>query len=666
MIPENIKKEYNELKNLIEKYNYHYYVLNNPLISDTDYDKLFNKFIKLEKKYPELKTPDSPSYRVGGYVISEFKTVQHTVPMLSLDNTYNEQDIHEFHERVKKLLNKENVDYSCELKIDGISISLRYEKGILSQAITRGNGITGDDVTENVKTIRSIPLKLKEEIDIEVRGEIFMPKKEFLRINEQREEEGLTVFANPRNATAGTIKSLDTSEVAKRHLDSFIYYILTPENYNLKTQYEALIYLKDLGFKTNEHSKLARNINEVIEYWKYWTENKKNLDYDIDGTVIKVNSFEEQAILGSTARSPRWAIAFKFPAEQAITKVKNVIFQVGSTGIITPVAIFEPVFLEGTTVQRASLHNFEYIKERDIRINDYVKIEKAGGIIPQVVNVVIEKRNGNEVPVKEPEKCPVCGGEVGKLNPSEVAIRCLNPLCKAKLKRNLEVWVSRDAMNIQGLGPKLINRIVEAKLVEKVSDLYKLDHFKLATLGHGVGPKMISKILQQIEDSKQRGLEKVLYGLGIPNVGKKIAKDLAKKFKSIDNLMNAEYDELISIEGIGDDIAQQIYDFFRNDRVREIIDELKKYGVKLEIENANSSNGIFNGMTICATGELERMPRSKLKEIIETNGGIFKDNVTKKLNLLVVGKNAGSKLEKAKKYGIPILTEEEFFDKYNI
>ncbi|WGS64812.1 NAD-dependent DNA ligase LigA [Marinitoga aeolica] len=665
MIPENIKKEYNELKNLIEKYNYHYYVLNNPLISDTDYDKLFNKFIKLEKKYPELKTPDSPSYRVGGYIISEFKTVQHTVPMLSLDNTYNEQDILEFHERVKKLLNKENVDYSCELKIDGISISLRYEKGILSQAITRGNGITGDDVTENVKTIRSIPLKLKEEIDIEVRGEIFMPKKEFLRINEQREEEGLAVFANPRNATAGTIKSLDTSEVAKRHLDSFIYYILNPENYNLKTQYEALIYLKDLGFKTNEHSKLAKNIDEVIEYWKYWTENKKDLDYDIDGTVIKVNSFEEQAILGSTARSPRWAIAFKFPAEQAITKVKDIVFQVGSTGIITPVAIFEPVFLEGTTVQRASLHNFEYIKERDIRINDYVKIEKAGGIIPQIVNVIIEKRNGNEIPVKEPEKCPVCGGEVGKLNPSEVAIRCLNPLCKAKLKRNLEVWVSRDAMNIQGLGPKLINRIVEAKLVEKVSDLYKLDHFKLATLGYGVGPKMISKILQQIEDSKQRGLDKVLYGLGIPNVGKKIAKDLAKKFKSIDNLITAEYDELISIEGIGDDIAQQIYDFFRNDRVREIIDELKKAGVKLENEEI-TSEGIFNGVSICATGELERMPRSKLKELIEKNGGVFKDTVTKKLDLLVVGKNAGSKLEKAKKFGIPIMTEEEFFNKYNI
>ncbi len=429
---------------------------------------------------------------------------------------------------------------------------------------------------------------------------------------------------------------------------------------------DALTYLKKLGFKTNEQTKLAKNINEVIEYWKYWTENKKILDYDVDGTVIKVNSFEEQTRLGNTARSPRWAIAFKFPAEQAITKVKDIIFQVGSTGVITPVAIFEPVFLEGSTVQRASLHNFDYIKERDIRINDYVKIEKAGGIIPQVVTVLTEKRTGNEIKINEPQSCPVCGGKVGKLNPSEVAIRCLNPLCKAKLKRNLEVWVSRDAMNIQGLGPKLIDRIVEAKLIEKVSDLYKLDHFKLATLGHGVGPKMISKILQQIENSKQRGLDKVLYAIGIPNVGKKIAKDLAQKFKSIDNLMNAEYDELIAIEGIGEDIAQQIYDFFRNDRVKEVIDELKKYGIKLEIENTNSSNGIFNGMMICATGELERMPRSQLKEIIENNGGIFKDNVTKKLDLLVVGKNAGSKFEKAKKYGIPILTEEEFFSKYKI
>ncbi|MBM7559182.1 NAD-dependent DNA ligase LigA [Marinitoga litoralis] len=665
MIPENIKKEYNELKKLIEKYNYHYYVLNNPLISDTDYDKLFNKLVNLEKKYPELRTPDSPSYRVGGKVLDEFRTVQHTTPMLSLDNTYNEEEIIEFTNRVSKLLNIDNVEYTCELKIDGISISLRYEKGLLVQAITRGDGLFGDDVTENVKTIRSIPLRLKDEIDIEVRGEIFMPKKEFLKINELREEEGLPVFANPRNSTAGTIKLLDTSVVSKRHLDSFIYYILSPENYNLNTQYEALEFLKNLGFKINPHTKKVSSVEEIIDYWKYWIENKSKLEYDVDGMVVKVNSFEYQGLLGNTARSPRWAIAFKFPAEQAITKVKEIIFQVGSTGIITPVAIFEPVFLEGSTVQRASLHNFEYIKERDIRINDYVKIEKAGGIIPQVVNVIVEKRNGDEIPVKEPEKCPVCGGEVGKLNPSEVAIRCLNPLCKAKLKRNLEVWVSRDAMNIQGLGPKLIDRIVEAKLIEKVSDLYSLDHFKLATLGHGVGPKMISKILQQIEDSKKRGLDKVLYGLGIPNVGKKIAKDLAKKFKSINNLMNAEYDDLISIEGIGNDIAQQIYDFFKNDRVREIIEDLKKSGVKLENEDM-TSEGIFNGMSICATGELERMPRSKLKELIEKNGGVFKDTVTKKLDLLVVGKNAGSKLEKAKKFGIPIMTEEEFFNKYKL
>ncbi|GAB6189287.1 NAD-dependent DNA ligase LigA [Marinitoga arctica] len=663
MVPENIKKEYEELKKSIEKYNYYYYVLNNPLISDADYDKLFNKLIKLEKKYPELKTPDSPSYRVGGYIISEFKTVEHTIPMLSLDNTYNEQDILEFHERIKKILNKENIKYNCELKIDGISISLRYKNGILSQAITRGNGITGDDVTENVKTIRSIPLRLNENIDIEVRGEIFMPKKEFLRINKNREEDGLPVFANPRNATAGTIKSLDTREVSKRHLDSFMYYILHPENYNLKTQNDALEYLRKLGFKINTHTKLAQNINEVIEYWKYWIEHKKELDYDIDGTVIKVNSFEEQLRLGNTARSPRWAIAFKFPAEQAITKIKDIILQVGSTGIITPVAVFEPVFLEGSTVQRASLHNFEYVKERDIRINDYVKIEKAGGIIPQVVTVLFEKRNGKEIIIKEPDICPVCGGKVGKLNPNEVAIRCLNPLCKAKLKRNLEVWVSRDAMNIQGLGPKLIDRIVEARLIEKISDLYKLDHFKLASLGHGIGPKMISKILQQIENSKKRGLDKVLYALGIPNVGKKIAKDLAKKFKNINSLINAEYDELIAIDGIGSDIAQQIYDFFKNEKVKKIINELKELGIALTY-HSNEKDGIFKNMLICVTGELEKMTRGQFKEFIENNGGTFKDSVTKKLDLLVVGKNPGSKLEKAKKFNIKILTEEEFFNIY--
>ncbi|APT75210.1 NAD-dependent DNA ligase LigA [Marinitoga sp. 1137] len=666
MIPEDIKKEYEELKKVIEKHNYQYYVLNNPIISDTDYDKLFKKLLQIEKKYPEIITADSPSFRVGGKIISEFKTVQHSIPMLSLDNTYNENEIIDFDNRVKRLLNKENVEYSCELKIDGISIALKYENGYLVQAITRGNGISGDDVTDNVKTIRSIPLKLSEDVTIEVRGEIFMPKKEFLKINEYRESEGLQVFANPRNATAGTIKLLDTSEVAKRHLDSYIYYIISPENYNITTQIDALKYLKKLGFKINENTKLAKNINEVIEYWKYWTENKAKLNYDVDGVVIKVNSFEEQQILGNTARSPRWAIAFKFPAEQAITKVKDIKYQVGSTGVITPVAIFEPVFLEGTTVQRASLHNFEYIKERDIRIGDYVKIEKAGGIIPQVVTVLAEKRTGNEIPIEEPKECPVCGGKVGKLNPEEVAIRCLNPLCKAKLKRNLEVWVSRDAMNIQGLGPKLIDRMVEAKLIEKIPDLYKLDHFKLATLGHGIGPKMISNILQQIENSKNSGLDRVLYAIGIPNVGKKIAKDLAKKFKTIDNLMNANYDELLAIEGIGEDIAQQIYDFFKDPHVKEIIEELKEAGVSLTYETEENTKGVFSGMTICATGELERMPRSKLKELIEKNGGIFKDTVTKKLNLLVVGKNAGSKLQKAQKFGIPIMTEEEFFEKYKI
>ncbi|KAF2955321.1 NAD-dependent DNA ligase LigA [Marinitoga sp. 38H-ov] len=665
MIPENIKKEYVELKKVIEKYNYYYYVLNNPLISDSDYDKLFNKLIKLEEKFPGLKTPDSPSYRVGGKIINEFKTVQHTTPMLSLDNTYNEEEIIEFINKINKSLNRNNIEYTCELKIDGISISLRYEDGLLTQAITRGNGISGDDVTDNVKTIRSVPLKLNKNINIEVRGEIFMPKKEFLKINEIREDEGLPIFANPRNSTAGTIKLLDTTEVSKRHLDSFIYYILSPENYNLKTQYEALCFLKELGFKINPHTKKVASVEEIIDYWKYWIDNKGKLEYDVDGVVVKINNFEDQRILGNTSRSPRWAIAFKFPAEQAVTKIKDVIFQVGSTGIITPVAIFEPVFLDGSTVQRASLHNFDYIKERDIRINDYVKIEKAGGIIPQIVTVLTEKRNGNEVIIEEPKECPVCGGKVGKINHSEVAIRCLNPLCKAKLKRSLEVWVSRDAMNIQGLGPKLIDRIVEANLIEKISDLYNLDHFKLATLGHGIGPKMISKILKQIEDSKQSGLDKVLYALGIPNVGKKIAKDLAKKFNNIDNLMKAEYDELISIDGIGADIAQSIYDFFRNEYAINIINELKKYGVKLYYES-RENDGIFKDMQICVTGELKKMTRGQFKELIEINGGIFKDSVTKKLNLLVVGNNAGSKLEKAKKLGIQILTEDEFFDRYKL
>ncbi|MFA6639720.1 MAG: NAD-dependent DNA ligase LigA, partial [Defluviitoga tunisiensis] len=474
-VPEDVKERYEKLKSEIEEHNYRYYVLANPIISDEEYDKLFKELLELEKKYPELKAPDSPTQRIGGIVLDEFKKVPHSVPMLSLDNTYNEVDILEFHERVLRNLNRSQIDYMSELKIDGVSVALRYSNGILNQGITRGDGITGEDITENIKTILSIPLRLKKQVDIEVRGEIFMPTREFARINAEREKNGLQVFANPRNATAGTLKLLDSKEVAKRKLDSFMYYIIYPENYNLKTQEEALKYLKELGFKTNPHSRKQENISGVIEYWKEWTKKRRELEYDVDGIVVKVNEFELQRALGETVRSPRWAIALKFPSEQKETKLIKIHFQVGSTGIITPVAEFNPIHLEGTTVKRASLHNFEYIKERDIREGDYVLVEKAGGIIPQVIGPVIEKRTGDEKEIVPPEKCPVCGGKVGKIKSDEVAIRCLNPSCPEKLVRVLENFVSRDAMNIQGLGKKLLKRMVDAGLLKDIADIYYLD-----------------------------------------------------------------------------------------------------------------------------------------------------------------------------------------------
>ena len=662
-VPEDVKERYEKLKSEIEEHNYRYYVLANPIISDEEYDKLFKELLELEKKYPELKAPDSPTQRIGGIVLDEFKKVPHSVPMLSLDNTYNEVDILEFHERVLRNLNRSQIDYMSELKIDGVSVALRYSNGILNQGITRGDGITGEDITENIKTILSIPLRLKKQVDIEVRGEIFMPTREFARINAEREKNGLQVFANPRNATAGTLKLLDSKEVAKRKLDSFMYYIIYPENYNLKTQEEALKYLKELGFKTNPHSRKQENISGVIEYWKEWTKKRRELEYDVDGIVVKVNEFELQRALGETVRSPRWAIALKFPSEQKETKLIKIHFQVGSTGIITPVAEFNPIHLEGTTVKRASLHNFEYIKERDIREGDYVLVEKAGGIIPQVIGPVIEKRTGDEKEIVPPEKCPVCGGKVGKIKSDDVAIRCLNPSCPEKLVRVLENFVSRDAMNIQGLGKKLLKRMVDAGLLKDIADIYYLDENKIRSLGKGIGDKTIKNVLTQIEHSKNRELYRLINALGIPNVGTKTSKDLAKHFKTLENLMNANFDELLEVEGIGEDTAQAIINFFSQNEVKLIIQKLKDAGVNFGYQE-KEKKGPLSGLLVCQTGALSRMTRQEFAEYVESKGGTFTDNLTKKTNILVVGENPGSKLDKARQYGITILSEEEFFEKY--
>lgn len=658
MVSEKIKQEVEKLRKEIEYHNYRYYVLAQPVISDEEYDKLMKRLMELEEKYPELKTPDSPTQRVGGQLIEGFETVEHSEPMLSLDNTYNENEIRNFHERIRKVVG--DVQYVAELKIDGVSIALRYENGLLVRAITRGDGLRGDDVTANVKTVKSIPLRLPEPLTIEVRGEIFMPVQYFEEFNRQREEEGLLPFANPRNATAGTLHLLDPSQVAQRKLDSFMYYIVKPQQYDLKTQWDALKFLEKLHFKVNPHSKLLSSIKEVIDYWKEWTEKRKELEYWIDGVVVKVNDFEQQNELGWTAKSPRWAIAFKFPAQQVRTKVLNITFQVGRTGTITPVAEFEPVELEGSIVKRASLHNFDYIKENDIRVGDYVFIEKAGGIIPQISYVLKELRDGDEIETAPPEKCPECGGPVGKESGDYVAYKCLNPHCPAKLKRHIEVFVSRQAMDIQGLGPKIISKIVDAGLVKDIADLYYLNIFDLAQIS-GLGPKMISNILSEIEKSKQNPIEKLLVGLGIPGVGEKIAKVLAKKYKSMEELSKADITELSEIEGIGEDIAKNIVEYFNSPKTKEILEKLRKAGVNLESAETTTSN-ILDGLTFCVTGTLENFSREEIKRFIESLGGHFTDNLTKKTDYLLVGTNPGSKLEKAKKFGVKVLNEQEFLE----
>ncbi len=657
-IPKEVIEEVEKLRDEIEYHNYRYYVLADPVITDEEYDKLMKRLIDLEKKYPQLVVPDSPSQRVGGKVLDGFRKVKHSRPMLSLDNTYDESEILAFDERVKRLLETSEVEYVAELKIDGISIALRYESGKFRMGITRGDGIEGEDVSENVRLVRTIPLRLRKKVDVEVRGEIYMPVDEFKRINEEREENGESPFANPRNATAGTIRQLDTSVVSRRRLDSFMYYLVDPEKHGVKTQWEALSYLKELGFKVNPHSKLCKNMYEVIEYWKVWTERRHKLDYWVDGVAVKVNLFEHQKILGETAKSPRWAIAFKFPAEQVRTRIIGVVFQVGRTGVITPVAELQPVQLAGTTVKRASLHNFDYIKEKDIRIGDWVFVEKAGGIIPQVVKVITDLRKGDEKPIEPPKRCPVCGGKVGKLNPGEVAVRCLNPHCPAKLKRAMMTFVSRDAMNIDGLGEKLIERLVDSGMVRDIADTYYLTPFDLAQLGSGIGQRIIAKILKEIEASKKMPLDKLITGLGIPLVGKKTAKALAEKFESLEELSSATLSDLMEIEGIGEEVAKSVFEYFRNEKTKEIIEKLRKAGVNMRSSMKKSK--VLSGLRFVVTGELSRWSRKEVEEFIESLGGEVMSSVSKNTDYLIVGRNPGSKLERAKKIKVKTISEEEF------
>ncbi|MGG3989135.1 NAD-dependent DNA ligase LigA [Bacillus smithii] len=661
------EKRVRELHERLNQYSYEYYVLDQPTVPDAEYDRLMQELIEIENAFPELRTPDSPTQRVGGQPLEAFQKVRHDIPMLSLANAFGEGDLRDFDRRVRESLNEE-YSYVCELKIDGLAVSLTYENGVFIQGSTRGDGAIGEDITMNLRTIHSIPLRLKEPVSIEVRGEAFMPKKSFEKLNREREERGETLFANPRNAAAGSLRQLDPKIAASRNLDIFLYGIGNSGNVNIQSHSEGLDYLDRLGFKTNKERRKCKDIEEVIQYIKEYTEKRSTLPYEIDGIVIKVDSLAQQEKLGSTAKSPRWAIAYKFPAEEVVTKLLDIELSVGRTGVVTPTAVLEPVRVAGTTVQRASLHNEDYIREKDIKIGDEVVIKKAGDIIPEVVRPIKERRKGEEKEFHMPGHCPECGSELVRLD-GEVALRCINPKCPAQIREGLIHFVSRNAMNIEGLGEKVIAQLFREQLVKDVADIYQLTKDQLLQLDR-MGEKSVSNLLKAIEDSKENSLERLLFGLGIRHVGAKAAKTLAVHFETLDRLMKADVEELTAIPEVGEKMADAVVTYFHQPEVLELIQELKEAGVNMEYKgpkpvSRDQSSSYFAGKTIVLTGKLEALTRNEAKEKIEALGGKVSGSVSKKTDLVIAGADAGSKLAKAREFDIEIWDEEKLLEELN-
>ena len=660
-----ILKNYTNLKNKIEKYNNFYYNEDNPIISDMEYDGLLRKLKEMEKEYPALlEIDDSPTEKIGGTASNKFSKVEHKVPMLSLSNTYNIAEIEDFDKRVKKMINfSEKIEYILELKLDGLSISLIYENGNLTRAVTRGDGKIGEDVTENIMEIESIPKKLKEPISLEVRGEIILPIKNFNKINEEREENGEEVFANPRNAASGTIRQLDSTIVSKRGLDCYLYYLVNAENYGIKTHLESIKFIEKLGFKTTKVFEKYSDFKTLEKSIEKWRIKREKLDYETDGLVIKINDFSFYETLGYTTKSPRWAIAYKFPAEQVKTRLLDVTFQVGRTGVVTPVAELEAVNLSGSVVKRASLHNFDEIRRKDIKIGDNVIVEKAAEIIPQVVNVVFDDRKGTEKEIKEPESCPACGTKLVK-EEGLVALKCLNPHCPEKIKREISYFVSRDAMNISGLGEKIVEKFIELEKIKTVVDIYFLGNYRneLENL-EKMGKKSVENLLNSINESKNQDFSKVLYALGIPFVGKFNANLLSKTFKDIDVLKEKSVEELLEVKGIGEKAAIAVNTFLNNENNWKIITELKEIGLKFKFEEDELKevrDNPIKGKNFLATGKLQKYKRNEIKDIILEKGGNYLSAVSKNLDFLIAGEKAGSKLEKADNLGIRILSEDDF------
>ena len=670
-----VQEKYTKLRNEIEYHNNLYYNEDKPLISDMEYDALMRELKQLELEYPELlkneeNRESSPTEKIGGTASEKFSKVRHRVPMLSLSNTYNISEIEDFDKRVKKIILSENtknhskeLEYILELKLDGLSISLIYENGELVQAVTRGDGQVGEDVTENIMEIKTIPKKLKKNVSLEVRGEIILPISSFNRINQEREDDGEDVFANPRNAASGTIRQLDKTIVAERGLDCYLYYLVNAENYGINTHLESIEYIEKLGFKTTKIFEKYTDFKELEKSIDKWHNDRKKLDYETDGLVIKVNNFALYEILGYTTKSPRWAIAYKFPAEQVKTRLMDVTFQVGRTGVITPVAELEAVNLSGSVVKRASLHNFDEIRRKDIKIGDNVIVEKAAEIIPQVVNVVLDDRTGEEIEIQEPSNCPVCNSELAH-EEGLVALKCHNPLCPEKVKRQIAYFVSRDAMNISGLGDKIVEKFIELGKIKTIVDIYSLEKYReeLENL-EKMGQKSVDNLINNIESSKTRDFSKVLYALGIPFVGKFNANLLTKTFKNIENLKNQSIENLLAVKGIGDKVAIAVNTFLNDENNWKIITDLQNIGLQFAIDETNSEeipDNPIKDKNFLATGKLQKYKRNDIKDIILSKGGNYLSAVSKNLDFLIAGEKAGSKLEKAEKLGIRVLTEDEF------
>lgn len=657
-----MKERMNELINIINEADYNYHTLDNPTITDQEYDKFLRELIEIEEEHPDWIREDSPTQHAGGKIIDSFEKVTHKIPMMSLSNVFSESEIASFDEKIRK----ENINpkYVCELKIDGLSVSLLYEKGKLVRAATRGDGVTGEDITHNAKTIKTIPLKLKEEVDIEVRGEIFMNKKTLEELNEKRKKENQPLLQNCRNAAAGSIRQLDSKVAAERKLDTYIYHLPNPEDYGLKTHQEALDFMTKLGFKTNNNNRLVGTVEEIYEFINEKGELRPELPYDIDGVVIKVNNIDEQKKLGYTAKYPKWATAYKFPAQEVLTKLTDIIFTVGRTGQITPNAVLEPVIVAGSTISRATLHNEDFVNEKGLKIGDIVSIRKAGDVIPEVVEAKKERRTGTEIDFEMITTCPMCESTLMKKE-GQVDYYCMNPKCPARHIEGLIHFASRDAMNIDGLGERIMEDFYNFHFISNLADIYSLKQYEkdLVRL-EGFGDKSVTNLLEAIENSKNNSLERLIFGLGIPHVGAKTAKVLAAKFETLDNLMNANEEELTAIPDIGSIIAKSLTSYFNDNHNRGIIEELKDLGLNTTyLGQKVEENELFSGRSFVLTGTLTMYTRDEAKEKIESLGGKTVDSVSKKTSVVIVGDAPGSKYRKAQELGIEIWTEEEFKQK---